>query len=385
EAGFAVDQFGATGNFPSLFRGLQTACRVNDLSGLGAMRLRNSRFENNQIAIHSRGVKAPEISNNTIELTGGNGYIGEGVFLETGTAYAVKGNHISGNENYPTWGVMAWNTGTDPNEVKQNYFYNLTVANIANYVNTNGSVLNPKGLQYLCNYHENNRYDIAALGINTATHGICAEQGSSTVPAGNQFSAAFTNHVDIYNHPSGVGDIDYYYQSGQAPNTTVGNVNSIYSSNTNNCEDRGGTDLPSSVYSSLQHFLYATDEELTYPENRRDSLYYWVRQWNSPYARVMEADMLMEDGNIAAAIATYHNIAGSFEMAEEEASEFAYGKTLLEIRAVLAGEAKTMKELDNTTVDQLTAIAENAKAWAKVRAQNWLTLYDGRQFTNTIL
>ncbi|MBS1740810.1 MAG: hypothetical protein JST88_09740, partial [Bacteroidetes bacterium] len=32
-----------------------------------------------------------------------------------------------------------------------------------------------------------------------------------------------------------------------------------------------------------------------------------------------------------------------------------------------------------------STIAENAKAWAKVRTQNWLTLYDGRQFTNTIL
>jgi hypothetical protein len=46
---------------------------------------------------------------------------------------------------------------------------------------------------------------------------------------------------------------------------------------------------------------------------------------------------------------------------------------------------KTMKEIDADQVITIENIADSAKNWAKVRAENWLTLYDGRTFTYEVL
>ena len=66
---------------------------------------------------------------------------------------------------------------------------------------------------------------------------------------------------------------------------------------------------------------------------------------------------------------------------ENEADEFNfYGRRLLDIRLAIAADSRYLLDLREDEVTSLEGIADSATAWAKVRAQNWLNIYDGRSF-----
>jgi hypothetical protein len=221
--------------------------------------------------------------------------------------------------------------------------------------------------------------------------GIGGNQGSASSPAGNTFSSSFTGHVDISNPSNIVTPIDYYYnplESNTTPNSTTGSVGKIAINYPSACENGSGPDgdYPDNdgfVYGKIHYFL--TDDDALKSANARDSLYYWVRKWEGPSGRVMETDMLMEDGNVTEAFDLYQTIGDAYDLTETQLTELAYGKRLLDIRVALMDAGKTMKEIDANQVTTLENIADSAKNWAKVRAENWLTLYDGRTFTYEVL
>ena len=95
--------------------------------------------------------------------------------------------------------------------------------------------------------------------------------------------------------------------------------------------------------------------------------------------------MLAEEGQFESARTLYASIDGNYELDEAEIAEFAYGDTLLAIRAAVFVAGASLKDLSEDQVGKIEDVVENATAWAKIRAQNWLTLYDGRQYEDEIL
>jgi hypothetical protein len=97
-------------------------------------------------------------------------------------------------------------------------------------------------------------------------------------------------------------------------------------------------------------------------------------------------DLYLQEGDIASANSLYNGIAASRDLSGTEAYEFSHwGRILLDISIALKQANKQSRELDAAQVSSLSNIANSAAMWAKVRAQNWLQLYDGRSYTNSFL
>lgn len=283
------------------FWNLEHAFHINDISGLAGMTVKNSYFENNGIGVITQGVKVPAIQNNDFSVPSGASFGDEyGVALYKSTGYTVTDNTFHSDNADRNAGILVFDTGFDPNEIKSNSFNNFEVANLSNWSNL--------GLQYLCNANDDNNYDIAVEGAILYLDGIGGNQGSSSSPAGNTFSSPFTGHVDISNPSNIVTPVNYYYSttsgSNEQPVTNLGTVTPIGIQVDPACSGGSGPDgdYPDDdgyVYGKIHYFL--TDDDALQSDNARDSLYYWVRKWDSPSGKIMETDMLMEDGNVSEA------------------------------------------------------------------------------------
>ena len=118
----------------------------------------------------------------------------------------------------------------------------------------------------------------------------------------------------------------------------------------------------------------------------KDSAYYWLGQLQSPYADLTKVDLLLNDSNVAAANSLYNAITSTYTMPDEETSEFSvWGRKLMDVRINLTSNGRQMTELNTAQVVTLDSVATYATMWAKVRAQNWLSLYDGRAYEHDFL
>ncbi len=367
---------------PSTFENLDYAVEDKMVAFPVGLHVQQSQFENNIRAVTSTGMMAPVVKDNTIS-NGTHGYFRtSGVTINTGSGYKVTGNTITDG----SIGVYVGSTGSDPNKVERNSFADLGVGGLSNYLNRGNASQPPYyGLQLLCNTHDVVDFDIAARGNNPATDGMAPDQGSAALPAGNAFYSSST--ANIYNPTAQVGGINYYYNTNTPPSYS-GNVSPIYTNQPNLCEDEGSIGNPSyptspnGVYAKIAALLSTADEEGA----NKDSLYYWVERWESPYGMLLKTDLLLEDGEISDAEEVYDDITSEYELDQVEVDEFAlYGRTLLDLRIALMTQEKSLLQLSVGQVDTLEDIAENANLWAKVRAQNWLSLYDGREFELEIL
>ena len=364
-----------------------------------------ANFINNKIGIQTDGVQAPVSRYNLFRVGSGTAAVnGLGVFVNSGSMYDISSNSfvpISSAALYTT-GVLISKSGSDPNVVRSNDYYGLWCANLSNYLNRNPNPNSINGLQFLCNTNSNNRHDIAARSQNvqiingipvysfgsSPVDGIAGNQGSINKAAGNTFSSGAL--YNIYNPGNEVQVVNYYFASSQVPSTYYGIIphpgaipnNCIYTdpnSNGGGSSTLGGGPIPSG--GRIAYFLN-DPEGMPY----RDSLYLALADWISPYSDLLKTDLLIEDANYTAADATYNSIASTHSLTGNEATEFTrWGRQLVDIRIALQQAGKTGKDLNAAQVQRLEAIADSAQLWAKVRAQNWLKLYDDRQATPDML
>ena len=147
--------------------------------------------------------------------------LNHGVFVENGTGYMIEDNEFShaGPPN-PDYGLLIVESGDDPNRVRENEFYDIRYAAIAQDLNRDlsNSLI---GLEYHCNRFENAAYALLVHGDGitlTPNGGICDNQGRSQDPAGNTF---YNNIVDLYNDFDYT--INYWYYDNDPPQipTTV--------------------------------------------------------------------------------------------------------------------------------------------------------------------
>lgn len=97
-------------------------------------------------------------------------------------------------------------------------------------------------------------------------------------------------------------------------------------------------------------------------------------------------DLHLEEGDTAVARSVYNSIPQQYNISPEEYTEFTqWGHALLNLRIALLAANRSPKDLTQGEKAMLQTIADSAAMWAKVRAQNWLSLIDGVSQSNEFL
>lgn len=403
--GFSIDNYsvpnctGSNCSVPTEFVSLHRAIHNQSVTSPFAVRVNRAKFYNNYEGVSLKGATAPVVTGNAFEIPGMApwynlfpDYSFSGVFIKTGSGYQVTGNTFTGQGSGFHTGALIWGTGGDNNYVERNTFSELFVGGLSNYQNRHPSADTTTGLQFLCNTHTAMAVDEAARGSNSGVDGMRENQGSPALAAGNIFNSGGY----IYNPPSEVGGVNYYHSGGVTnPPNTVG-VNKLTGS-TNSCKPPSdnpsdwtppkGFDGPRiaggfrSIPAPLYYYLANEDGTAS-----RDSLYYWAGQWQSPYGDLLITDLLIQDGRLDEVDEVYNGIVDAYGLTDAEADEFQnWGRRLIDLQMALAADGRHERSLDDDEVAVLEEIAEGAAMWARVRAQAWLSLHDGRSFADPIL
>lgn len=120
--------------------------------------------------------------------------------------------------------------------------------------------------------------------------------------------------------------------------------------------------------------------------NRVNLLHSTLAALGDAYSDLEGVDLYLQSNEIEAANTLYDGIVANRALSGTEAYEFSHwGRQLLDISIAQRQTGRMTRELDSTEAGILSLMADSAAMWAKVRAQNWLLLYDGRTYTNTFL
>lgn len=394
---------------PNTFINLNTGIHNNSLFGGAALTATGNVFTDVAFGIWTRDVAVPQITKNRIGLVDGfysswnseDAFVATGVTLETGSGYTVQQNDIYANSKKArgSVGVMAWNTGSSENVVRNNAYSYLGTGNLSNFKNRGlcAQTQGICGLQWLCNTHQYNVMDIGARGEGAMYDGIKPAQGTSNNPAGNVFSIGdFGHNMDIYNPAWEVKPFNYYfYEYGidEEPISWIGFVTPISTKEKPSCElkqtspgnNTGPIKDPITRLPDIFHNIhfYLTD---SVGMTKRDSLHYWVGQWQDPYGALLQTDLYLEDGDTASARLTYNGITQLYNVSPDEYAEFTqWGLQLLDLRINMLVANRSPKDLTQGEAAILQTVADSAAMWAKIRAQNWLTFIDGAGRYNEFL
>jgi hypothetical protein len=389
---------------PNTFTGLNEGISVNASAfGRPIVSVVSSSFSKNTTAIHSSAVNNPRFISNYFEVPEGGG---TGVKIETGSGFAVTTNtfqNVTGSNPSPSGNqaVTVWNAGSSENAVQRNSVKNIQVGMLSNYMNRNATVP-PTGLQFLCNTNISNvHFNAVVLGADPSQDGIRANQGDNTVAAGNIFSHSA---MDFYNDGAGVGGVTYFYNAAPAAEPTSystsviknpitaadgcgGSIGTTVSTTTPIVHTLGalsgmsGSMLREGILDNVDYYNLHT--ELT---DRSLQLHTYLGMLADPYSDLARVDLYIQDGDVTNANNLYNGIVQNRSLTGKEAYEFSHwGRMLFDISIDMLAADKAPTELSPTQVSTLSLVADNAVMWAKVRAQGWLNLYDGRTYSNTFL
>ncbi|MEZ4934595.1 MAG: hypothetical protein R2788_21020 [Saprospiraceae bacterium] len=209
------------------FRGFFTAIYAqNTGTTVNTFRVSQTDFNDNARGIVSNGVHNLFAALNIFKvgmdkpyIYTGNPFVGIQVFR--GTGYRIEENDLSPTTlplpvDHQAVGINIISSGEEPNEVYKNNLDRLFTGNLANGKNRN--VTNPikkEGLQYLCNTHSLNDFDIAVPSKTWSPGTIAENQGSSNKSAGNRFTSLPT---ELEGHVlNKTAAINYFYSPGGEP------------------------------------------------------------------------------------------------------------------------------------------------------------------------
>jgi photosystem II stability/assembly factor-like uncharacterized protein len=184
--------------------------------------INKSLFRNNENAVYFNAVDNAKLTRCSFILDDANGY---GLYLDNCTHYTIEQNdfYAPSSTLLALAGMVINNSGSDANEVYNNYFHNFPAAMLAQHDNWGGTPM--KGLSIKCNDFNNCMQDIAITeSYNyTGKTGISAYQGANVDNkslAGNTFSHKGystyfgTNPYSDYNNEKGIIISKYYHHDG---------------------------------------------------------------------------------------------------------------------------------------------------------------------------
>jgi hypothetical protein len=179
--------------------------------------IRHTYFSWNRSGVYISGAEGARVTSNQFLLPPAGVFYNNdyGIYLDHSRFYHIEDNSIFGadEEDFGYIGLYINHSGTDWNQVYNNYFANLYYGTVAYGVNRNqdGSL----GLCIKCNDYEDNVNDIVVNGIPGIGHGIAQNQGfmhaNDTAPAGNTFTQGFQELEYNYINSTGMGWINYVY------------------------------------------------------------------------------------------------------------------------------------------------------------------------------
>ncbi len=141
------------------------------------------------------------------------------------TGYQVEGNLFKNENGEFTYGASIDNSGIEENLIRKNKFFDLRYGNYAQRRNRDANVFSVKGLQFLCNTHEDNVLDMRNLSVSN-TDGIRLDQGAAAKATLNEISQNLNpgqyNFVTDDN-----ASLRYYYLGATQDPITSGLVNKI--------------------------------------------------------------------------------------------------------------------------------------------------------------
>ncbi len=216
----------------SSFTGFDKAITSCKLSNNKPFSVNQTVFDQNVTGIYSSAVDNIIVTENHFTYVGDNATpmagwtffpVQTGLQINTGSGYRVEENHFDGyvGGSVATMGAFLYNTGQAQNQVYHNYFQNFVYANLAQGQNRNVTDVYT-GLQYLCNQHSTDVYDLLVVedDPSTSVDGVRHFQGEPpvvgttgpTISAGNIFTHSSVNDEgDLLNHTT--WPIDYYYNA----------------------------------------------------------------------------------------------------------------------------------------------------------------------------
>ena len=200
---------------PALFQGLHYGIKAINTNPVLTLDLEKTRYDNNQQGIYLANMNYARVVLDTFNIAA-NGSMSStdtcyGIYLDHCSRYTVQENHLT--SLYLPWindtrtvGIVVNNSGSEVNEIYNNYFDKVKYGIIAENQNRNPD--DTTGLCIKCNDFSNTLYDIIVNKEGTNTDfGIARNQGWNhyqTDPAGNTFSQSHKNGTIA------LADIDNY-------------------------------------------------------------------------------------------------------------------------------------------------------------------------------
>lgn len=228
------------------FDGFKVAISANEGFGppISTYRISSSTFDNNLYGIYNFAVNDFRIEGNNIFNIGSypdpNAALKHvGIFLESGTAFKIELNSfngLGGDSPIETFGIVARNTGSEANDIAENTFHNLSIANQAEGLNRGPF---GEGLEYLCNTNTGNNL----IDFIVPTQSNIAEFQGNGLATKNTFSANQNHQYEDFFNEGGMPTIYYYLNAiGQVPDQNrILNIMPNEVTLTNSCpSDEGG-------------------------------------------------------------------------------------------------------------------------------------------------
>lgn len=272
---------------PTTFEGWNRGVHASEAASSRPIQVRNSQFQKNMVGIELENSEYSEIYKNYFWM-GKHPFEDEGkwvsetqnhlgVFTNETNIFSVEENvftEIIGAQ-YPTHGILVYNSGSFDNIIYRNYFNTLDIGADALQINRNTEIVGsiPQGyigLQFQCNDNNFNDVDFQISRRNEPEtypkSGIRTNQGSYNphMEAANTFSPPDSDPNNYRNLEVNSDYIYRYIYSTNPPaasEITPGTFTLMYTSNDNTCPSNfgglGGTTpggLPGLIQSALNEF-----------------------------------------------------------------------------------------------------------------------------------
>ncbi|MBU1009894.1 MAG: S8 family serine peptidase [Bacteroidetes bacterium] len=232
DAGFSVRPYTANQIVDSChFARLKYGIKASSALLKNTFEVWQSSFIDNVTGIYASNVRFPAMVQNNFFINAGmmdqntDSVLFAGVYLdnwsngfivEENNFFSTNGITIVGGEGTRSIGICINNSGSDNNEIYNNFFEDLYIGVLAQ--NQNRDRTGDYGLEIKCNRFYNIKYDIAVTAETyILSNGIKLNQGSSendvTAPAGNQFAMLAGPPLDAWDIycSSQVNQVHYWY------------------------------------------------------------------------------------------------------------------------------------------------------------------------------
>lgn len=382
-----------TAYLPSEFRGFAIAISAGNYGSIKTFSVSNTNFNNNARGIVAQRVDNIYAVNNAFKIGAAlphkNGVPFMGIDMYRCTGYKVEENAFTTiaapHSQTPAVGVLAHNSGSDPNTIYKNTYKGLSYANLSNGNNRGASAFN--GLQYICNGNEANMFDIAVPAENVSSTGISMFQGSASASAGNIFSVAQANspaEMHILNHAAPI----IYFEPPAPTNYSFSSV-TLLQGVRNSCASKLPGRIEKGTLSHLERQSFETNfwnETDVWAKSEmagaliRDRLLQedsiqlgaartWLSHKGTLDARFAVVDSWIQAGSVQAAQQALAGIPSSINLsggAQLEYNEFSALKNI-QISALQAGMNET--QMVGAHSQALKNIAEAGDYYASAQAQ----------------